>query len=376
MVQRPDMAARKRSSGERRKLKVANLRSILPAHATAPRRWSWESPRHRPTRVRAGSGENRLDIVAQPILLYAGVALGALGVLLMLPKQGVSPRGLGGLIALIAFGVSMTGLSLAAGSGRPNVLFYVFGLLALFGGVRLISHPRPVYAALFFILTILAGCVLYLLLAAEFMAFALVIIYAGAILITYLFVIMLATEAPSEEEVERLSAYDRFAREPVAAVIAGFVLLTAMIGLINRGLGEMGPGVAAVDQVQYAERMPRKLERSMREAGLPREWDVVGMEGGLVRIRGAQGLAVPESMTPYLESRDGADALVRLPDAFRAQDIERVGMALVGDHPLGLELAGIILLMAMLGAVVLARKQTEIEEEKKVHAVARLGGEA
>lgn len=317
-----------------------------------------------------------MDIVAQPILLYAGVALGALGVLLMLPRQGVSPRGLGGLIALIAFGVSMTGLSLAAGSGRPNVLFYVFGLLALFGGVRLISHPRPVYAALFFILTILAGCVLYLLLAAEFMAFALVIIYAGAILITYLFVIMLATEAPSEEEVERLSAYDRFAREPVAAVIAGFVLLTAMIGLINRGLGEMGPGVAAVDQVRYAERMPRKLERSMREAGLPREWDVVGMEGGLVRIRGAQGLAVPESMTPYLESRDGADALVRLPDAFQAQDIERVGMALVGDHPLGLELAGIILLMAMLGAVVLARKQTEIEEEKKVHAAARLGGEA
>ena len=317
-----------------------------------------------------------MDIVAQPILLYAGVALGALGVLLMLPKPGVSPRGLGGIIALIAFAISMTGLSLAAGSGRPNALFYAFGLLALFGGVRLISHPRPVYAALFFILTIIAGCGLYLLLGAEFMAFALIIIYAGAILITYLFVIMLATEAPSAEEVESLSLYDRFAREPVAAVLAGFVLLTAMIGLINRGVSEMGPGVASVNQVAYAERMPRKLERVLRDEGLTTQWDIVGVEDGLIRIRGAQGLAVPQHMQDLVVAREGADALIRLPGAFRAQDIERVGFALVGDHPLGLELAGIILLMARLGAVVLARKQTEIEEEKKVHAAARLGGEA
>jgi hypothetical protein len=50
------------------------------------------------------------------------------------------------------------------------------------------------------------------------MAFALIIIYAGAILITYLFVIMLATQAADEERVEdRLSGYDAVAREPIAA---------------------------------------------------------------------------------------------------------------------------------------------------------------
>ncbi len=315
-------------------------------------------------------------MLAQPILLYVGVALGALGVLLMLPKPGVSPRGLGGIIAFIAFALAMLGLSIAAGSGRPNVLFYVFGLIALFGGTRMISQPRPVYAALFFILTILAGCGLYLLLGAEFMAFALVIIYAGAILITYLFVIMLATEAPSEEEVESLSAYDRFAREPVSAVIAGFVLMTAMFGLINKGVAEMGPGAAEINAPAYAAVMPQKLERAFREAGLNDQWEIVGVEGDAVRVRGTQGLAVPTDLQHLVVERDDTDALLRLPDTFVVQDIEQVGYSLVGEHPLGLEMAGIILLMAMLGAVVLARKQIELEDEKKIHAVARLGGEA
>ncbi len=315
-------------------------------------------------------------MLAQPILLYLGVALGALGVLLMLPKPGLSPRGLGGILAFVAFALAMLGLSIAAGSGRPNVLFYVFALIALFGGARMISHPRPVYAALFFILTILAGCGLYLLLGAEFMAFALVIIYAGAILITYLFVIMLATEAPSEEEVESLSPYDRFAREPVAAVLAGFVLMTAMFGLINKGVGEMGPGAPGINALAYAAVMPQKLERAFRAAGLNDQWEIVGVEGEVVRIRGTEGLSIPATLEPLVVDREGPDALVRLPDTFVVQDIERVGFSLVGEHPLGLEMAGIILLMAMLGAVVLARKQVELEDERKIHAVARLGGDA
>ncbi len=315
-------------------------------------------------------------MLAQPILLYAGVALGALGVLLMLPKPGVSPRGLGGIIAFIAFALAMLGLSLSAADQRPHILFYVFGLIALFGGTRMISHPRPVYAALFFILTIIAGCGLYLLLSAEFMAFALVIIYAGAILITYLFVIMLATQAPSEEDVERLALYDRFSREPIAAVLAGFVLLTAMIGLINKGVAELGPGRPDIDAPAFAAVMPQKLDRAFRAAGLNDQWEIVGVEGDYVRIRGTQGLSVPADLESLVVAREGADALLSLPATFVVQDIERVGYSLVGEHPLGLELAGIILLMAMLGAVVLARKQIELEEEHKIHALGRLGGEA
>ena len=62
--------------------------------------------------------------------------------------------------------------------------------LGVGSAIRVITHPHPVYAALYFILTIIAMAGLILLLSAEFMAFAVIIVYAGAILVTYLFVIM------------------------------------------------------------------------------------------------------------------------------------------------------------------------------------------
>ena len=53
------------------------------------------------------------------------------------------------------------------------------------------------------------------------MAFALIIVYAGAILITYMFVLMLAQQAPDPEHPSAQPAYDRLPREPMAAVVAG-----------------------------------------------------------------------------------------------------------------------------------------------------------
>ncbi len=64
--------------------------------------------------------------------------------------------------------------------------------------MRVVTHPAPVYSALYFILTVFASAGLFVLLSAGFMAAALVLIYAGAILITYVFVIMLASQASAE----------------------------------------------------------------------------------------------------------------------------------------------------------------------------------
>ena len=73
-----------------------------------------------------------------------------------------------------------------------GVYFWIFSAIALVGAVRVVTHPRPVYSALYFVLTVFATAGLFVLLWAEFMAAALVLIYAGAILVTYVFVIMLA----------------------------------------------------------------------------------------------------------------------------------------------------------------------------------------
>ncbi|MBC7773309.1 MAG: NADH-quinone oxidoreductase subunit J, partial [Pyrinomonadaceae bacterium] len=225
----------------------------------------------------------------QPILLYIGCALGALGVALAMPRRGVSPQVIGGLVAGGGFGAMILAVSLMNIKHLPNINFYVFSLIAIGASLRVITHPRPVYSALYFILTILASSGLYVILAAEFMAFALIIVYAGAILITYLFVIMLATEAPSEMEEEQLQDYDRYSREPIAATIVGFVLLASLTTMLARGAATLpgplassqgGQTIAARDTgVSTADlggtallaQLPRKVETALRDAKDPND---------------------------------------------------------------------------------------------------------
>src|SRR5687768_6717952 len=131
-----------------------------------------------------------------------------------LPRRGINPQVIGGLVAGAAVGLLVLIMSWRAAPVLPNIYFYVFSAIALGAGLRVISHQRPVYAALYFILTVIASAGLFVILSAEFLAFALIIVYAGAILITYLFVIMLATQAPMAEDAEVLADYDAVSREP------------------------------------------------------------------------------------------------------------------------------------------------------------------
>jgi hypothetical protein len=59
------------------------------------------------------------------------------------------------------------------------------------------------------------------------------------------------------------------------------------------------------------------------------------------------------------------------PADLKLSNTEGVGMTLIEKHPLSIEIAGVILLMAMLGAVVLARKKVEMDERAKLDAAAR-----
>lgn len=315
-----------------------------------------------------------MSLVVNPLTLYLGVALGAIGVAMALPRRGANPQALGGLLAAIGLGLALLAMGVKAGGALPSVYFYVFSLIGLGAALRVITHPRPVYAALYFILTILASAGLYLILAAEFLAFALIIIYAGAILITYLFVIMLATEAPSAERIDALSEYDRYSREPIVSALTGFVLLGALSGLMATGLGHDAPERRPMDVGSLIERMPRKVERALVDAGLPANIKVervLSADEALVTFpRGYEGGSDLYSRT--VEA--GHSVNVPIPDDLRVENIQLVGWQLVGGHPLGLELAGVILLMAMLGAVVLSRKQIQIEESRKALAMREGGG--
>lgn len=329
-------------------------------------RFGWKMARHGST-LHPIAGHSRpavsslqggdLDQIINPYILYGLCVLGALGVCLALPRRGISPQVIGALISALAGGLCLLALGVHNPQALPNVYFYIFSLIALGGALRVITHPRPVYAALYFVLTVIATAGLFLILSAEFMAFALIIVYAGAILITYLFVIMLATQSPQEGEVEVLTEYDTAAREPIVSTVVGFLLLAVLTTMSFKGLPELSrPGQMQEDALLMD--MPRKIERSLASAGkLP--------EGVKVKIDAESSKAIIDWTTRSVTLTDGSTAA--LPDSLKVTNPDRVGFNLLRDHPGTIEIAGVILLMAMLGAVVLSRKQVQIDEEAKMH---------
>lgn len=304
-----------------------------------------------------------MGLILNPFLLYGLIALGAIGVCLALPRRGLSPQVIGGLIAGLAGGLVILVLSLGSvrdGQPLPNLYFYVFAVVALGAALRVITHQRPVYAALYFILSIIATAGLFLILSAEFMAFSLIIVYAGAILITYLFVIMLATQAPEEDETEVLAGYDVESRDPVAATVISFLMLGLLTTLVFRGLEHL-PAPKQASQTALLSDMPLKVEHILHNHNLldpdKRVKAVAMIEDEAGAITGLR-----------IAMRDGGESILpreQWPADMEVSNVEGLGFNLLRDHPGAIEIAGVILLMAMLGAVVLSRKQVQLDEEAK-----------
>lgn len=181
--------------------------------------------------------------VLKPLVIVVLCAVAGIGTFLLLPSQrdGVT-RKLGGaiaLLALIVFGAILFRWAAGSAAAAPdaptvNPYFWVFAAITVIGALRVVTHSRPVYSALYFVLTIFSTAGLFVLLAADFMAAALVLIYAGAILVTYVFVIMLAqqSQSPSEQPLAGLADYDVRAREPLAACAIGFLLMGLLMFVI------------------------------------------------------------------------------------------------------------------------------------------------
>lgn len=319
-----------------------------------------------------------MPALVSPILLYIGCALGAIGVILALPRRGTSPQVVGGLIAAAGIGGIFLAVSIKAIDHLPNPNFYIFSIIAIGAALRVISHPRPVYAALYFILAILASCGLYVLLSAEFMAFALVIVYAGAILITYLFVIMLATEGPTAESEDALADYDKYSREPMIATVAGFVLVATLTTILATGAARLPAPPAGNPDAKLLALLPKKVEKALLDARDPADPTRPLLQEGERLARSSSGSFAIDPMNRTAtvvkatgSSGDGPTRVVPLPADLEINNVEGVAFTLLNDHPGAIEIAGVILLMAMLGAVVLARKKVEMDERAKA-AAARL----
>ena len=124
---------------------------------------------------------------------------------------------------------------------------------------------------------------------ATFLAAALLIIYAGAILVTYVFVIMLAQQSGGA------APYDQRSRDPFIGVVTGFILLAVLTVRLARGEGASFAVVAA----------------------------------------------------------DPATTL---------GDVTQVGTHLLTQYVVGIEIVGVVLLAAMVGAIAIARRKAIVEE--------------
>jgi len=219
--------------------------------------------------------------------MFILVALGAIGLFLSLPGKGVTLARAGMIFLAAAAATLVVLLVRVFGPQEGRAWFAILSLVALTAAVRVITHRKPVYSALYFILVVVATAGMMILMQAEFLAVALLIVYAGAILVTYVFVIMLAQrEGPPP-------GYDTQAREPLFGVLAGFLVLAVITARMLTGTVEGGPVIEAT-----------------------------------------------------------------------AGQVATVGERLLTEYVVGVQLAGLLLLVAMVGAIAIARRRAYASEQE------------
>ena len=163
-------------------------------------------------------------------LLILALVLGGLGLWL---RVSLSDRPtayfsrLLGLLALVLLGIWLPRF----GGPSEQVVFWLLAGVAILTAGTAVSTRSSVYTAIWFALSLLATAGLFLFQGSQFLGFATIVIYAGAIVVTFLFVLMLAQS-------EGLAAYDRVTwawfTAPLA-LIAGGILLGVLLITLSEG---------------------------------------------------------------------------------------------------------------------------------------------
>jgi NADH-quinone oxidoreductase subunit J len=222
-------------------------------------------------------------------ILILAMLLAALGIWLLLPRGTAKGKAIGSLLAAIALGLGASQMPYL-GDWIAQSVFSIMASVTLIAAAGTISCRNPVYCAIWFGMTLLGVAGLFLFTGAHFLAVATIVIYAGAILVTFLFVLMLA-------QTEGKAVCDRNSWEALSAAIAGI----AMVGLLSMTIG----GV-----------FNARGESNMALIAVPTEEKL------------SQGV-----LSPY--------------------HVASIGMELFGRHLIAVEVTGVLLLATVVGAAVI-----------------------
>ncbi len=171
------------------------------------------------------------------------------------------------------------------------------------------SRTNPVCSALWVMAAALGNSGLFLLQGAEFLAAATIIVYAGAIVVTFLFVIMLAQPTG-------MARYDRYSREPLLVSATGLVLASVLVGSLHYSARFEGWGDGTAGSFRPSEKI------------------------------------IHEAAGDY-------EKYPRIDEKQKDRHVADLGNTLFVDHVASVEVIGVLLLAAVVGAVLIAGHQVE-----------------
>lgn len=198
----------------------------------------------------------------------------------------------------------------------PNYLFILFSLIMLGSGVAVVAFRNPVSSALAVVTCFLGLAGLFVGLNAYFVAIIQVLVYTGAVMVLFLFIIMLLDLKPGAAR----------PRKP-AALLAGLALVLAF-----------GIQIVSVVRSQPDHPVPPLDRDTLRQAG------VIGIESGQI--------APDSKIASYLEQG-------RLPDT------HLLGLTLFTRYNLPFQVLGVLLLVATVGVVVLSKRDPSANQSDR-----------
>jgi NADH-quinone oxidoreductase subunit J len=191
-------------------------------------------------------------------------------------------------------------------SGWEAVFFWVFSIAAIFAGLLTVMARNTIHSALFLISALVSVAALFILLHAEFIAGVQILVYVGGVMVLFLFVIMLVNVGSEERGKEEI--FNR-PRQVTTSVIFCALLVAGLIYAVNEGY--KGFEKRDGDKIQSAAE-----NNQLRDRGLAR-------------------------------SATGTSGITR--------DTPRIGGSLYRFGSLPFEIASVLLLVAIIGSVMLAR---------------------
>jgi NADH-quinone oxidoreductase subunit J len=191
-------------------------------------------------------------------------------------------------------------------SGWESVFFWIFSIAAILAGLLTVMARNAVHSALFLISSLVSVAALFILLGAEFIAGVQILVYVGGVMVLFLFVIMLVNVGAEEEG---RAAIFNTSRQVGTALVLSLLLVFGLLFAINRGY----------------DGLKKRDETALNQAA-----------------------AAQQARQDNLQT--GATGVSRI-----TTETERVGMGLYSFAALPFEIASVLLLVAIIGSVMLAR---------------------